>query len=252
MRVDRVVLEVTREGADEELVEHTAVVHIQVVLDIVVTPVGQVTRAVVDRVMPVAPDETHGIGQHDAGDSVSRRDADTRHHRLLVFLGDKPGVELDKVRMIVQTAKRVSNAGVGVDVLERLVWLEPKVLSELVQACHVPLPALDDAQNFDSAHGGWDIACPKRAGAVFDARGDALDEVVVAELAVRASLEPVERPLERILGEHGVELGESHDQVLDRDLGAGLLEQVVVKLLDPPVVLLRDAAVPSVAEVEFS
>jgi hypothetical protein len=48
MYVDRVRFEVIREGTKKQLRHHTALLYIEVVLDLVITPVGQVLCIVVD------------------------------------------------------------------------------------------------------------------------------------------------------------------------------------------------------------
>jgi hypothetical protein len=48
MSVDRVGLEPVGEGASGELVEHTSLVDVEVVADLIVAPVGQVPWVVID------------------------------------------------------------------------------------------------------------------------------------------------------------------------------------------------------------
>ena len=101
MRIHAILLKVVRQRPQKELVEHAPVVHIQIVLHLVIPPVGQVARVIVDGIMPVAAHEADGVRQHHARDGVRRRDADPRDHGGLVLLGHDAGVELDEVRVIV-------------------------------------------------------------------------------------------------------------------------------------------------------
>lgn len=48
VRVDGVRLEVVREGPHRELVEHTSLIDVKVIADLIVSPVREVTRVVID------------------------------------------------------------------------------------------------------------------------------------------------------------------------------------------------------------
>jgi len=127
-------------------------VDVQVILNIVVAPVGQVAWAVVDGVVPVTADEDHCIREHDTRDSIGRGDAHARHHGFLALLGDNAGIQLDEVRVVVQTAEGIGDARVRVDVLECLVRLEAEVPAELIKAGNIPFSALYDTQYLNGTH----------------------------------------------------------------------------------------------------
>lgn len=86
---------------------------------------------------------------------------------------------------------------------------------------------------------------------VFDYARDTVDQVVVAELAVMPTLELVERSVGRIVGDPVLKLAKAPDKLLDADLAGGLPKELVVEVLDPLVVSVRDARVPSIAQVEL-
>ena len=72
MCVNRVALEVVREGTDEQLVEDTALVEVKVVRDLIIAPASEVARVVVDCVVTVATREADGIREDDTRDGVGR------------------------------------------------------------------------------------------------------------------------------------------------------------------------------------
>jgi hypothetical protein len=179
--VDRVRLEVVGEGSGGELVEDAALVDAEVVPDLVVTPVGEISRVVIDleqlsnnckqspswrktyRVVAIATNKSHCVRQNSPGNSIGRGNANTGDHGLLGLLGHNSGIEFHKVRMLVQTSKRLHNVRVRVDLFESLVGLQLEEFAELVEGAHVPLPALDDAQDFNVLQNLWYVPCAERA-----------------------------------------------------------------------------------------
>ncbi|KAI6768632.1 hypothetical protein HG531_010821 [Fusarium graminearum] len=68
--VDRVTLEVLRECTQEELIEDAAMVDVEVVVNLLVTPVGQVAGMVVNSVVPVTTNKSHSIREDHSGDCI--------------------------------------------------------------------------------------------------------------------------------------------------------------------------------------
>ena len=64
MCIDRVLLEVVWKRAKEELVEDTALLDIEIVLDSSVTPVGQILGVIVQRVKAITSYKHYSIGQN--------------------------------------------------------------------------------------------------------------------------------------------------------------------------------------------
>jgi len=111
------------------------------------------------------------------------------------------------------------------------------VPAELIEAGNIPFAALDDTQDLNGPHRSGHAPSAKRGGTVLDGRHDALNKVIIAELAIRTSLELVKRSLKRILGQPALKLGEACKQILHADLFRGLAKQAPIKLLDPVVIL---------------
>lgn len=72
MRINRIALEVVGESSDEELVEHTALVHVEVVRNLIVAPACQVAWVVVGRIETVASRKADSIRQDNTGNGISR------------------------------------------------------------------------------------------------------------------------------------------------------------------------------------
>lgn len=72
VRVYRVVLEVVWECADEELVEDTTLIHVEIVCDFVETPRCEHSRVVVGCIEAVTTGQADGIRQNDTRNSVCR------------------------------------------------------------------------------------------------------------------------------------------------------------------------------------
>lgn len=251
VRIHRVPLEMIRKRLQEKLIEGTAMIHIQVIVHLLVSPVRQVLRVVIRRIVSIAAHEGNRIRQDDTRDGVRRRDADTGTHGRLGLLGDETRVQLDVVGVLVQMAERVGDLGVRVDVLEALVRLEAEMLSELVQAGEVPLAAADDAQHLNRLHDARHVATAKRTSRLLNRSRNGTDEVIVVELAILAALEAAKGSLAGVLGHRHLKLLQRHHQRLHVHVTIILAEEVDVKVLDPLLVHLGDARVPAVAEVEL-
>jgi hypothetical protein len=85
------------------------------------------------RVVTITTNKSHCVRQNSPGNSIGRRNTNTRDHGLLCFLGHDSGIEFHKVRMVVQTSKRLRNIWVRVDLFKSLVGLQSEELSELVE-----------------------------------------------------------------------------------------------------------------------
>lgn len=251
VRIHRVPLEMIRERLQEELIEGTAMIDVQVIVHLLVAPVCQILRVIIRRIVSIAAHEGNRIRQDDTRDGVRRRDADTGTHGRLGLLRDETRVQLDVVGVLVEMAERVGNLGVRVDVLEALVRLETKVLSELVQAGEVPLATSDDAQHLNRLHDTRNIATTKRTSRLLNSSRDGTDEVIIVELAILAALEAAKGSLTGVLGHRHLKLLQRRHESLHVHVAVVLTEEVDVKVLDPLLIHLGDARVPAVAEVEL-
>lgn len=181
MSVYRIRLEVVREHAQHQLIENATLVYIEVVGNLVPTPVCQVLGVMVDlkglvsskfteatdlletySIESISTNKGHCIGQNGTRDSVGRSNTDTWHHGILGFLGHNTGIELNVVRVLIEMTKLISDFRIGVDLLEGLVWLEIKELAELIQRPNLPFTGLLDTQNLDGSKRLRDVTGTKR------------------------------------------------------------------------------------------
>jgi hypothetical protein len=70
MDIDRVGLEPGWKCSQKEFVEDATLVDVQVVLDLVVAPVGEISRMVVRRVETITSDQANRVGEHDSTDAI--------------------------------------------------------------------------------------------------------------------------------------------------------------------------------------
>lgn len=250
--VDGVGLEVVGEGTEAELVEDAALIDAEVVAGLRVTPVGQVSRVLVDGVEPVTTNKGHGIGQDRTRDGVGRGNADTRNHGLLGLFGDDTGVELDKVGVLIQMTKRVGNIGVAVDLLERLVSLQPEELTELVEGANVPATSLVDTQDLDGSQSLGNVASTERAGHILNSVRQDVDKVVITESTVFLTLQVGECALGRVTVQVCFILAQTDEKLWDGNLFCRLAHKLPVDLLGVLFVVGTDGGVPAVGQVELN
>jgi hypothetical protein len=183
------------ERAQEQLVEHTAVIDAGIRVDESVAPVCQRARVVVVRVEPIATDERNGIGQHSTRRSVRRRQTGSRSHRQLGVFDHQTRVDFDLVRVVVQMPQLLLHVLVARNVLECAMRLQVEVLSELIQRTQVPGPRLLDTEYLDGAEDSGDSIGTERVCAVFDTGRQNVDQVVIGQCAVCVPLDVCKLPL---------------------------------------------------------
>ncbi|KAI6756178.1 hypothetical protein HG530_011914 [Fusarium avenaceum] len=244
VRVDRVALEVLRESAQEELVEYAAMVDIEIIVNLLVAPVRQVTRVVIGGVVPITTDESNGIRENDSGDGVRRSDAHTRRHGRLGLLCDDTGIQLNEVRMLVEVFQRLGDLGIRVDLLESIVGLETEMLTELIETSEIPLAATQDTQHLDRLHDTRDVTSTKSTARLFNRRSKRLDKLIIVELAIGASLETTESSLGGLISDRCLKGLESPHHSLQVHRPVVLAEELGVEILDPFLVHLRETRSP--------
>jgi hypothetical protein len=58
-------------------------------------------------------------------------------------------------------AELIGHLGIGIDIFESLMWLEPKVFTEFVESGNVPLARLDDSQDLHGSKNLGNVAGTK-------------------------------------------------------------------------------------------
>ncbi|KAJ0163765.1 hypothetical protein CTA2_2454 [Colletotrichum tanaceti] len=252
---DGVVREPVGEAALDELVQHRAPEGLVVLPHLVEPPRRQVRDGVVDGVEPVGAHERDGVRQHGPADRVRRTDAAARVPGRLDVLDHEAGVELDHVGVGVQLLEEARDVRVRVDLAELVVLLEPEEAPELVETGDLPLARLVDAEDLDDLEGLWDHAGAEAAGGIVHGLLEDPREVPVPKGTVRLALEAVKGADARVPGdallkghEGPAELG--HADVL-QVLGPAVREQLGEEAVDPALVLLGDARVEAVQQVEL-
>ena len=133
MGVDGVVLEMIGKGSQEQLVEDASLLNVEVVLDTLISPVGQGLGMVVDCIESVASDQDDGIGKDCPGNGIRRTNTleelesfvqtgigdgsgthNSRNHGHLVVFCDNSGIQFDKIWMLVKVPKLLGNIGIYV------------------------------------------------------------------------------------------------------------------------------------------
>ncbi|KAF4504142.1 hypothetical protein G6O67_008753 [Ophiocordyceps sinensis] len=249
----RVEGEPAGKAALDQLVHHGAAERLVVVLHLVVAPARQVRDGVVEGVEPVGAHQRDGVGENGAANRV-RRAAAAGVADGLGVLDDEAGIELHHVRVRVQLLEQLRNVRVGADVAKRLVPLESEELAELVERRNLPLAGLDDAENLDHLERLGDCAGAKGAGRILHGLVEDANKVLVLEGAVGLAHEAAKRAGAG-LGRLGLEVDEGSAEVAPADIlqvfRLAAREELEEEVVDPALVLLGDAGVEAVQQVEL-
>jgi hypothetical protein len=81
----------------------------------------------------IATNKSYCVRQNSPGNSIGRRNANPRDHGLLSLFSHNSGIEFHKVRMVVQSSKRLRNVWIRVDLFKSLVGLQFEELPELIE-----------------------------------------------------------------------------------------------------------------------
>src|ERR1700734_464951 len=81
----------------------------------------------------VRTDQSHSIREDCSTNGVRRAASTSRIHGRFRVLNEETGVELNHIRVIIESTQGVGDVWVGVDVLHCLVSFEAEEVSELIE-----------------------------------------------------------------------------------------------------------------------
>lgn len=144
---------------------------------------------------------------------------------------------------------------VRVDVFEALVSLQAKELAKLIQRRATPATGLIDTLDFNNLESLWDHLTSKGSCWVIHGFLQDTNEVFIFELAVLLSFEIVKSALAWIFRQFLIEFQQGlaelgHADVL-QVICVAVREKLQKEVVDPALVLARDAAVEAIKQVEL-